>query len=50
MSFLVGFVLFVLAACPAEQEMSAELALENIEREKISFSRKMVFDFLADNG
>ena len=36
MSFLVGFVLFVLAACPVEQEMTAELALENIERVKVT--------------
>ncbi len=36
MSFLVGFVLFVLAACPVEQEMSAELALENIERVQVT--------------
>ena len=35
-SFLVGFVLFVLAACPVEQEMSAELALENIERVQVT--------------
>ena len=36
MSFLVGFVLFVLAACPLEQEMTAELALENIERVQVT--------------
>ena len=36
MSFLVGFVLFVLAACPAEQDMSVELALENIEQVQVT--------------
>lgn len=31
-SFLVGFALFVLTACPAENEMTAVLALQNIEK------------------